>query len=277
MRYTGPPIRILSLLERELRDHFGLAPLFAAEEASRLEGSISRLIEDHIRDHYSNGTVASMAFCLASRRSIIGSCVVEPGDDEAKILRKQNWLQVGKINTKLKSLSFEEFELFGRRILDELGASVARVTPRVGDQGIDFYGVMDIGASSGIPFGLGELAGDLKLRFAGQAKHYPNSAVGPAVLRELIGSISLARYSVFTTDVEIFDDLGLLSFNPLVAMLFTTGTFTRGSQEIASKAGVIARSGIQLAAFLAERGIGIANDGRQYEFSDEIFDEWLHI
>ena len=138
-----------------------------------------------------------------SDRSVIGSCFVEVDDPPEIIEAKQRRLQIGSLLNKIRSLSFEEFEVFGSKVLRELGASVIRVTPRANDQGIDFYGVLSVGEASEIPRGLSRLAHDLTLRFAGQAKHYPTRTVEPNAIRELIGSISLARFKVYTRDSEI--------------------------------------------------------------------------
>ena len=89
-----------------------------------------------------------------------------------------------------------------------------------------------------------------------------------------MGSISLARYKVFTTSDEIFDDLKLLLLNPLVAMFLTTRRFTSDALELAQKSGVIARSGEQLTVFLADRGIGISNDKGTMKFDKGQFHKW---
>ncbi len=107
-----------------------------------------------------------------------------------------------------------------------------------------------------------QLAHNIQLLFAGQAKHYPDNPIGPATVREMIGAISLARYRVYSSEPDFFEAFKLLPYNPLIALLFTTGRFTSGAMEIAASAGVIARSGEQLAVFLADRNVGmVANEG----------------
>jgi hypothetical protein len=121
-----------------------------------------------------------------------------------------------------------------------------------------------------------KLAHDVVVLFAGQAKHYPGAAIGPDVVRELIGAVSLARTGTFSrSDVDIFADLALKPFSPLVILLFTTGTLTRGAVELAGAAGMIARSGEQLSVFLADKGVGIAA-GEEPTFDKEKFDDWLN-
>jgi hypothetical protein len=107
-----------------------------------------------------------------------------------------------------------------------------------------------------------QLAHGVELRFAGPAKHYPNAAIGPDFIRELVGAIALARYKVYSSNHDLFEDLQLRAFNPLLAMIFTTGRLTSGARQLAERAGIIARSGEQLAVFLADRGVGMRVDAR---------------
>jgi hypothetical protein len=95
-------------------------------------------------------------------------------------------------------------------------------------------------------------------------------------MRELVGSISLARYKVFTITEDLFEEgIELLPFNPLVTMFFTTGRFTSGALDLAKKSGVIARSGEELALFLADRNIGMYEDNGEVKFDKNKFHNWL--
>jgi len=123
---------------------------------------------------------------------------------------------------------------------------------------------------------MNRFAHNIQLLFAGQAKHYPDNPIGPATVREMIGAIALARFQVYSSEPDFFEAFKLLPYNPLIALLFTTGRFTRDAREIADSAGVIARSGEQLATFLADRNVGmVVNDGVT-TFAPELFMEWLN-
>ncbi len=91
----------------------------------------------------------------------------------------------------------------------------------------------------------------------GQAKHYPNSPIGPATIRELVGALSLSRTNTYTRDnFDLLDGVELRPFSPVLALIFSTGEFTRGARHLATRAGLIAFSGWQLAVFLADKGVG---------------------
>jgi hypothetical protein len=74
----------------------------------------------------------------------------------------------------------------------------------------------------------------------------------------------------------LFEDLELNAFDPLLALLFTTGRFTRGGAVVAKKAGIIARSVEQLAVFLADCGVGIAESEDSIIFDEDLFRHWLN-
>lgn len=64
-------------------------------------------------------------------------------------------------------------------------------------------------------------------------------------------------------------------FSPVVAMLFTTGEFTSGALRLAEAAGVVAKTGLQLAVFLADRGVGMTEQNGVPTFDNTAFDQWL--
>jgi hypothetical protein len=158
-----------------------------------------------------------------------------------------------------------------------MGASFSRITPHRGDQGIDFYGRLSLGQYQLMPSPFVKLAHDVVLLFAGQAKHYPTSTIGPEVLRELIGAVSLVRTKTYSvSEIDIFEGLDLKPFSPLVTLLFTTGTISSGAIRLAESSGIIARSGEQLAVFLADKGVGMETlESGRIEFSKTKFVAWL--
>lgn len=161
-------------------------------------------------------------------------------------------------------------------MLVEIGASFATITPHSNDQGIDFYGRLSLGQFQDTPTPFLKLAHDVVLLFVGQAKHYPNRALGPDVVRELIGAVSLARTKTFSKDdTNFFPELDLKPFSPLVTLLLTTGTITTGATQLAESAGIIARSGLQISVFLADKGVGTVTVEGETNFDKQRFFDWL--
>lgn len=176
----------------------------------------------------------------------------------------------------IKTLTFAQFELFGRSVLQELGCHISKVTPHGGDQGIDFYGELTVGNLLKADPAILKLMHDTRVIVVGQAKHYPNRAIGPATVRELVGALSLARTGTFSkSELDLLDGVHLQPFSPLLAMLFTTGDFTRGARLLAAQAGLIVFSGWQLSVFLADKGVGLIKHHDHIDFDRSKFEEWL--
>ena len=268
---TGNPVRLRSAIELVLQDCFELPSIQAVEKAEFLEEAIRDLIaKEEETAPYPKLTLVSSA-----EHMVAGYCYPNPSDSADVTAAKRSRLNIDPLLLEIRALTFDEFELFGACVLRELGAKRTKVTPHSEDQGIDFYGILSLGQNSFLPPPFGRLAHDVRLRFAGQAKHYPSNAIGPEMIRELVGAISLARHKIFTTDDEIFDDLELLPFNPLVAMFFTTGRFTSGALDLAKKSGIIAKSGEELAVFLADKSVGMYDDNGITKFDRARFRDWL--
>lgn len=269
----GRPRRLLDTIEEQLAVHFGLPPIQAAEEAERLEVKVRRLIEENRLECEASGIVPTVVMSGDNERAVCGSCWIETFDGPDVRAAKQRRLQVDPIYRAIQDLSFSQFERFGACILRELGARCVRVTPHANDQGIDFYGTLSLGELGSVPAPFSQLVRDITIRFAGQAKHYPTSALGPSIVRELIGAITLAQHRIYTSTADPFEDFHLLALHPLLGMVFTTGRFTSGALKVAERAGLIARSGEQLSVFLADRGIGYVGE----EFRSEEFHRWLQV
>ena len=269
---AGPPVRLRVVIEHILQESFGFPEIQAVERAEQLESPIRDLIAEEEQIN----PFPRLALVASAEHLVKGYCYINPSDNSDVAGAKRSRLNIDPLLQEIRSLTFQEFEKFGACVLKELGAKPVKVTSHSEDQGIDFYGVLSLGQSSSLPAPFGQLAHDVKLLFAGQAKHYPTRPIGPELMRELIGSISLARYKVFTVSDDLFEEgIKLLPFNPLVAMFFTTGRFTRGALDLAKQSGVIAKSGEELAVFLADRNIGMNEDNGEIIFDKNKFYEWL--
>lgn len=272
----GLPQKLTTAIEHELVDHFGLPSIQAAEKAEAAEAVVARMIAQRAVLSEQNGTSPVLALIGVSSNIVAGFCHGLSSDASGLAAAKHQRAHVGAILSTMRELSFAQFEAFGARILAAIGAAYAHVTPQGGDQGIDFYGHLSVGQFQPLPTPFLKLAHDIVISFVGQAKHYPNSALGPDIVRELIGATSLARTKTFSRpDLDIFRNLSLKPFSPLVTLLFTTGRITSGAAELAAAAGIIARSGEQLAVFLADKAVGFIETGTGFTFDKDLFIAWL--
>ncbi len=272
----GAPRSLKNIIEQEMAAAFGLPAIKAAELAERQASSVAHLIRKRSSDFESRGLVYPLTLVGMALDQVCGACYVLPGDGDAIKAMKRQRLHTTKLHEVLRSLNFADFERFGARILHELGAKNARITPHAGDQGIDFYGQLSVGDLQGSPPPFLRLAHDVRVAIVGQAKHYPSRTIGPDVVRELVGALSLVRTKTFSKErLDLFEDVQIRPLSPVLAMLFTTGELSSGAVQLAAQAGVIARNGSQLSVFLADRGVGMNNEMPGPTFSSELFEQWL--
>jgi hypothetical protein len=270
------PVRLVSAIEIEMMGHFGLTAIEAAEKAEATEDAVAKAIESRALTANLNGVPTILSIVGTGAYTIAGACHVLPTDTPAIAAAKSGRRHQEDILSKIRSLNFSQFETFGKRILHELGALNPHVTPHGNDQGIDFFGEFSLGQVHDLPRPFLQLAHDVRLLFAGQAKHYPHRTIGPNIVRELVGAVSLARTKTFSQDgLDIFKDLEIRPFSPVVALLFTTGEITSGAVRLAASSGIVAKNGRQLASFLADRGVGVQTSAGGSAFSSTLFDSWL--
>lgn len=273
---NGPPRRLKVAIEQALVSDFGLPPIEAAELAEDRSDKVAELINNRELDLNKQGRLATLCMVGYGGDIVAGSCHVFPTDDQKVAQAKNHRVYASPLHAEIKGLTFQQFELFGAKVLRELGAIEGTVTRHSNDQGIDFFGVVSFGQFDAAPANFFQLSHEVKIRLAGQAKHYPNNAIGTSIIRELIGAVSLARTKTYSSDYDPFEDMQLLPFSPLVCLLFTSGKFTSGARQLAARAGVIIKDGLQLAIFLADRGVGMKKSANGVAFDAAEFKRWLH-
>jgi len=269
---TGAPCQLRDAIERELLES-GVGAATAAESVDQLLHKVVAEINRRRDEREANGEIAT----LHLRGEMVHGSSHVFGDDPDHIRQsKLNRISVDEIQKHIRELTFSQFETFGRCVLRELGCTTAKVTRHAGDQGIDFYGELSVGSIVGADPSILKLMHETRVILVGQAKHYPHSSIGPSIVRELVGALSLARTYTYSQDnLDLLNDVHLRPFSPVLAILFSTGDFTKGARHLAKRAGLIVFSGWQLAVFLADRGVGLVSDHGSMRFDAKTFDAWL--
>ena len=274
--HSGSVRQLRDAIEDVLLGHFGQPVTTSAELAVRLIPKVVAEIEARAVAAEESGTITVIS--LRNARTVVhGSLLVFPDDDSSTISAKTSRLQSQEICSAIQSLSFDEFERFGKAVLRELGCPLPMVTKHSGDQGIDFYGDTSIGQLLGEPKDTKRLLHSARMVIVGQAKHYPNRSIGPREVRELVGALSLARTSTFSKQgLDLLDEVDLRPNTPTLAVLFSTGEFTAGARHLATEAGLVLYSGSQLAVFLADCQVGINGSGADSKFDAAVFRAWMN-
>lgn len=214
----GEPRRLVTAIEFELSTYFGQSAIAAAELAEIHASAVADLILKKAADSEQSGEIITLVVLGEMQDVIAGFCFILPTDAPGLIAAKGRRRGTPDLLLAIQALSFKQFEVFGARVLSTLGATSVTVTPHSGDQGIDFYGRLSVGQFLARPEPFARLAHDVVVSLAGQAKHY-ESPIGPDVIRELVGALSLARTKTFSQPSDdIFNGLALKPFSPLVML-----------------------------------------------------------
>ena len=248
------------------------------EEGEAVDELAERWLQDFVRrlelraaNDESHSQISPFEFNSANETFLQGSCFEEPRNTPAEKAAKRLRLNNVHYQEVFKSISDLQFEKLCARILGLWKVEREYHTRASADQGIDFFGRMP----------LGELIHPLAIRpgaekqmkvwCVGQAKNYNASQVSTKDIRELVGSVNLARSKVYAGSKDPLARLQMRACDPVFFLFFTTGTISRDARDLLQKAGVVAMDGNQLAVFLADKGVGIDKDG---VFSKEDFLSW---
>lgn len=205
----------------------------------------------------SRGQPCNFEFNSSSRYILQGTARILPGDTKKKIAEKNRRRHLADYVDVITDLSEDEFEYLCAGILSLLGVSKPVVTRKSGDQGIDFFGRLELGKFiqfSSLP---GGIESQLMIWLVGQAKHYFSTPISTHVLRELFGSVELARAKIFAGKKDPHAELKIRAGDPVYYMLITSGEVSADSWEIVSRSGMILMDRSMIALTLSDKGIGM--------------------
>ncbi|HAD86058.1 MAG TPA: hypothetical protein DCG48_01740 [Rhodospirillaceae bacterium] len=267
------PPRSLNDVLVEIIESQGWETEASSEElAERWRTRFRKKIELTISNSVEEASFLTYAFNFASPDFVQGSCYIEPNDDPDVRVAKLNRANAFKYFEAFESLNPTEFEALCGRVIGLLNVEKPIVTQASADQGIDFYGQVPFGEiirPSAINPGAEK---QLKIWLVGQAKHYSATQVSTKDIRELVGSVSLAKSKAYAGAKDPLAQLQMRNCDPVFYLFFTTGTISRDARDLLKKAGVIAMDGIQLAVFLADNNVAVVNGS----FDQQTFNAWIH-
>jgi Restriction endonuclease len=270
--FNSSPKRItIAAAETIMAEGWAQSIAVAGELASKWESRLSEYLRSKCNEAVEMGWPARLCFNSSATDHIQGSCFIEPLDDldtqNAKSVRASQQSYYDAIN----SLTPEKFEQLCAKTIGLLGVTKPNITRRSADEGIDFYGKIDT-SSMFYPADLyPTIQRQLTLWIVGQAKHYLQVQSGTAEVRELVGSLELARARCFSTISPALGDLSLRPADPVFLLLITSGSVSRNAWTLLKASGVLAMDGTMLAAFLADRQIAVEAG----IFSKTAFDTWV--
>lgn len=230
-------------------------------------------IQRHIARSIDEGTEPRLIQNRSSSIHLQGPFFVEPLDSQEVSEAKHRRLGSSAVIDWVRSLTPDQFESLCTRVLALIGARHYVKTKRSKDQGIDFYGKLVLADLSPTELPFLKFQRDMEVWIIGQAKHYPAGSVSAPEVRELVGSVQLARAKAYATSDSIFPDLKPRVTDPLVALFLTTGSFTRDALLLGKSSGVILKTGVDIANLLADEAIGFSGEPPSFVPADAV--AWL--
>ncbi|MBU4232416.1 MAG: restriction endonuclease [Proteobacteria bacterium] len=246
------------------------------EKAALWAPKVQNRLAKHWKKSIEEGKQPRFGFNSVSDYKIQGGCFVEPCDTPEVKEQKRRRLRWRNYYDFLRDLTPELFEKVCSRLLGLLGVPKPVLTPYRGDQGIDFFGRMSIGDLTGHGALFPVFETDLVLWLLGQAKHYPDSKISTPDIRALAGSAFLGRVRAFPRDGDL-PQLKIRACDPIIMLFFTTGQISSDGWSLCRRAGIAAMDGEMVAAFLADKQVGVEGEGELQKFSLEGFAEWLGV
>lgn len=200
------------------------------------------------------------AFNSSDQNQLQGRLFVQPNDSLELASAKRNRLLCVDLEQFLLDISWREFELCCKRVLDVLGCSHAVMTPRGSDGGIDFHGLIPLEGRLGNVSHLPGFDAQVQMWLAGQAKQVSNP-VGTGDIRELVGSVRLARAGTKARGSRGMESFQPRVSDPVLSLFFTTSFFTAEAASLLDAAGIARMNRSQLAEFLADNSVGVDSSG----------------
>jgi hypothetical protein len=267
-----PPTNITDLVSSIITDNgwesnkssaFEKAELWRDATLETLRLQINQLLEI--------GRPVRVTFNSSSAYIVQGSCFIEPSDTREIQESKTRRIRSEPILKALSSLTPDQFEFLCGKIIELLGVEKPFVTRRSADEGIDFYGKLKL-ESILFPNDItSTIQRQLSVWLVGQAKRYISTKSGTSEIRDLVGAVSLGRASVFGSITSPFSEMNIRVADPVFAILITNGFISANAWRLLDRSGVIGMDGEMVAAFLADREVGIESG----DFKEDAFIAWL--
>ena len=187
----------------------------AREEAEKWERRFLNQVATAIRQADSIGRILPFAFNSSSDDTLQGCAFVEPNDQPDVVAAKATLLRRSFYIDAFKTLTPSSFESLCAGVLAQLGVAAPRKTPETRDEGIDFYGRLSLETMLRGSQVFPGPERQFSVWMVGQAKHFKAEDVSTLEIRELVGSMLLARTRTFSSRPERYSDLTIRTCDPV--------------------------------------------------------------
>jgi hypothetical protein len=269
---SAKPRRVIEIVsEICLENGWASNPADAREDAERWTSQVVEILRQEESELARVGRFAPYTFNSSSPEHIQGCAFIEPRDSEELKAAKRNRARFKSYEKILAEITPREFEMLCAGVLEVLGVDAPILTPSSADEGIDFYGRLQLEKHIFPDKQLPGLQRQLIAWMIGQAKHYKSGLASTPGIRDLVGAIHLAKSHAFGSGENKYNDLSVRACDPVFYLFFSTGRLTANSWTLLERSGAVGMDGQMLAAFLADHQIGM----KEGVFDEDSLRNWL--
>lgn len=269
----GPRPAKEALAELALLRGWCKASTEAVELGEKWEIAFLKRLRDEVNRCRDEGHPFFVTVNSSSPYLIQGAAFIEPHDPPNIQESKRRRANSGAYLMTLRALSPRDFEALCVGVLAQLGVADYKLTKASADEGIDFFGRLRLADFLDADPAFPGIEQQLSVWMVGQAKHYQETSVSTPDVRELVGSVELAKAKVFgaAASVNHYSTLSIRPCDPIFYLFLTTGVLTRNTQLLLKGSGVIGMHGEMIAQFLSSHDIGTSAG----MFDPPAFSLWL--
>lgn len=262
--WLQPPIEIRLLILQHLTEIYAFPPDKAQEATTKWHSKIKNRLLNNYNLCFESGKTVRYEINSSDSDFIQGASYINEDDSNEIAEFRKHRAHFDNYKNYVENLNPRRFECLCGLILHLLGVKNPIVTKGAGDDGIDFFGLWELGEKALQTVMFPNFEKQMKIWLVGQAKHYTELQVSTPDVRELIGSIELAKSSVFSYKNNDFDYLKIRPCDPIYYLFITSGNMSSKTHDLLDKSGVIGIDGNMIAAFLADKKVATV-DGRFLE------------
>jgi HJR/Mrr/RecB family endonuclease len=251
-----PPILLSQLISDALTDggsvHISDAQEHAEKIFSRVMNGLSQYIETR------NELNQSCAICFSESDTIYlqGVDHAHSSDDDDITQLKDARRNAEQLQQKIRKLSPQQFELLMGNLLTGIGVHGVVITSSSSDDGVDFFGRMNLGKFAGQKTLQDHFLNEVEVLIVGQAKRYATSKFKLADVRELVGSVQLLRSQV-SARAKPLEQITAKVADPVVNLFVISNAVSAAGWRLAQRSGVKILDLEKLSILMTDLGIEI--------------------
>lgn len=271
MPRTHPPIDPEQLIVNiGMGEGWFASPDEAQEKAERWRRAFLNRLRIRINDPERLGRFHRFEFNSSSSDLIQGACYEEDADSDELKESKADRQHIDTYRDFIRALTGRQFEGVCHGVLMLLGCDEPALTPRGNDQGIDFYGHLQMRGRLNKRYV--QVAVDVAMNtwIVGQAKQIEGKVSTPEI-RDLIGAVEMARVGVSADEGRALAELGMKPFDSVMRFFITTGEFSKDASKLVNRLGLVGMDGEMVATLLADHRIADVNGAPDRA----AFDAWV--